>query len=206
MKPIIFCFRRPRLSLPERMVRRYSTASENDEEEPRSRSNSQIFNIFGRRRSSSGNNKPNRFKQLARHLSVEEAETYKEKLAAVGDLMSVFYDDEDEVSSDQDDLIEELHDIGYFITPKDMDSKTDLDSGFDESEELQDISHCNTPQDKNLEMMTDNSFDEGALWPKCTPTCERYANKKYENMKHSNSTTDFECSRTQSILKRKFTF
>ena len=120
--------------------------------------------------------------------------------------MSVFYDDEDEISSDQDDLIEELLDIGYFITRKDMDSKTDLDSGFYESEELQDINHCNTPQDKHSKIMADDSFGEGALWLKCSPKCERYANKKYENMKHSISTTAFECSRKQRIRDRKFTF
>ena len=38
--------------------------------------------------------------------------------------MSVFIDDEDKASSDQDEMIEELQDIGYMITPKDRDTKT----------------------------------------------------------------------------------
>lgn len=167
-------------------------------EETRSRSNSFVSSIFGRRRLSSVNNKPNRFKLLARHLSAEESEINKERLAALGVLMSAFYDDEDDASSDQDDLIDELQDIGYFITPKDVDSKTDLDSGFDESEALLDIGQCNSSKkNNNSETMKDNTLDKDALRPKCTPNA-------YKQMKQSKS-MDVECSHRQSIRKRKTT-
>ena len=106
------------------MVRHYSSESEDDIEE--TRSNIRVSNIFGRRRSSSCGNKSIRFKNLSKHLSAEETEINKERLAAVGDPMSVFYDDEDDVSSDQDDLIEELQNIGYIITPKSISSKSVL--------------------------------------------------------------------------------
>ena len=42
----------------------------------------------------------------------------------MADLMSVFIDDEDKASSDQDEMIEELQDIGYIITPKVGDTNT----------------------------------------------------------------------------------
>ena len=105
-------------------MRHYSLESEDDIEE--TRSNIRVSNIFGRRRFSSGSNKSNRFKILSKHLSAEETEINKERLAAVGDLMSVFYEDEDDASSDQDDLIEELQDIGYIITPKGISTKSVL--------------------------------------------------------------------------------
>ena len=84
--------------------------------------NIRAFNTVGKRRSSSSSTciKPIRIKIRSRRLSVEEGKINKEKLAVLGDLMSVFYDDEENATSDQDDLIEELQDIGYFITSKDM--------------------------------------------------------------------------------------
>ena len=124
-----FFYSTPKGSLPERMVRRYSTVSVEDAEE--TKANTRISNIFRRRRSSSSSNKSSQFKQLARQLSEEEREINKERLAAVGDLMSVFVDEGEDISSDQDDLIEELQDIGYIITPKHNDVNTTdvLDEG-----------------------------------------------------------------------------
>ena len=82
--------------------------------------NIRAFNAFGKRRSSSRRKKSIRIKTRSRRLSTEEGEINKGKLAALGDLMSAFYDDEEDATSDQDDLIEELQDIDYFITSKDM--------------------------------------------------------------------------------------
>ena len=112
------------------MVRRYSSASEADTET--FGSNIRGFNRFGRRRSSSVSVKSVRIRRISRQLSVDEAEINEERLARLGNLMSAFYDDPDDVSSDQDSLIEELHDIGYLITPKDMDSETKTDNAIDE--------------------------------------------------------------------------
>ena len=127
----MFCFRIPKEPLPERMVRRYSSVSVGETGE--TRSNSWVASMFGRRRSSSSSHKSIKIKTLSKQLSIEEAEINKERLAAVGDLMTAFYDDEDDVSSDQDDLIEELQDIGYLITPKNMVSEAKTDDHLNEN-------------------------------------------------------------------------
>ena len=49
--------------------------------------------------------------------SASVASINKAKMAALADLMTVFKD-ENECSSDQDDMIDELQEIGYFIGPK----------------------------------------------------------------------------------------
>ena len=93
--------------------------TEEDTEEPQS--NSWLPSVFRRRRSSASSTKStksSRLQSISRQLSTEEKEINKENLSSLGDLMSVFYDKEEDASSDQDSLIEELHDIGYLITPK----------------------------------------------------------------------------------------
>ena len=101
------------------MVRHY--ASEIIDNSAETRSNILVPIIFGRRRSSSTQTE---FIQRSRCLTAMEAEINIKRLEAVGDLISVFYDKEDDISSDQDDLIEELQNIGYFITPKDVNAKS----------------------------------------------------------------------------------
>ena len=117
---LYFCYRTPKESLSIRMVRHY--ASEIADNSAETRSNIFVPIIFGRRRSSSATQ--TEFKQRSRCLTAMEAEINMKRLEAVGDLISVFYDDEDDISSDQDDLIEELQDIGYFITPKGVNAKS----------------------------------------------------------------------------------
>ena len=107
-------YRKP---LSERLVRRYSSVSEDETEE--TRSNIRVFNIFRRRQSSASSDRSERFRKLSRQLSEEEAEINRERLAAIGDFLSMFKDDDEEYSSDQDDLVEDLQNVGYLITPKD---------------------------------------------------------------------------------------
>ena len=79
-----------------------------------------MFNIFGRRRSSASSDRSERVRKLSRQLSEEEAEINRERLAAIGDFLSMFKDDDEEYSSDQDDLVDDLQNIGYLITPQDV--------------------------------------------------------------------------------------
>ena len=101
-------------TLSERMIRRYASVPEEDKEAATTNFRS---NIFARKQSHSGGDKSKHFKQLSKGLSKEEIETNKKRIASVADLMTVFADEND-LSSDQDELIEELQNIGYIITSK----------------------------------------------------------------------------------------
>ena len=114
--PHFHTFRAPGKPLSERLIRRYSSVSEDDTGE--TRSNIRAFNIFGRRRSSASSDRSERVRKLSRQLSEEEAEINRERLAAIGDFLSMFKDDDEEYSSDQDDLVEDLQNVGYLITPQ----------------------------------------------------------------------------------------
>ena len=111
-------FRNPGKPLSERLVCRYSSLSEDDTVE--SRSNTRMFNFFGRRRSSASSDRSTRIRKRSRQLSEEEEKINRKRLAAIGNFLSLFNDDEEEISSDQDDLVEDLQNIGYLITPKDV--------------------------------------------------------------------------------------
>ena len=112
------------------MVRRYSLALDGEIEE--SRSTTRMINSRGKLQPyseselSSENERPTlaRIKARSRRLSVEEGEMNQQKLAKLGTFMSVFYDDEGDANSDQDSLIEELQDIGYFYTSEESGTKT----------------------------------------------------------------------------------
>ena len=128
----LMCFRVRKQPLRDRMVRRYSEVLAEDTDE--AKSNSGLSSISRRRQSSASSTKSARLQAITRKLSEEEAEYNKERLAVLGDLMSVFYDEEDDFSSDQDDFLEELHDVGYLITPKDMKLGTKAENVFDEDD------------------------------------------------------------------------
>ena len=123
----MFCLfsRNPKGSLSERLISRYASVSEDDLE---ASATNTVFRPLVQNRSGTRRNKSNHFNQLAKGLSEEELEAYKQRLTDVADLMSVFVDDEDDASSDQDDLIKELQDIGYIATPKHTDKNTDTNT------------------------------------------------------------------------------
>ena len=95
------------------------------------------------------------------------------KIAALANLMSVFVD-ENECSSDQDDMMNELQEIGYFVSPKCRDFES-RNEGFeystiqktDASSESVDAGTKNVTLAENLLVASHGLFDETELHNEC---------------------------------------
>ena len=101
-------------SIEERMLRRYSTVFINSNNNTKKRlslqHNQKLEDEYVR-------NSCDDDEMDETCLSADEVETNKERLVAIADLMSVFAD-EDNFTSDQDELMNELQDIGFLIAPR----------------------------------------------------------------------------------------